>query len=168
MPPLVVLVGDGPNRQKLEREVRETGLGDHVMRTGQRPHEEVALWMGAADWLLLSGNYEGWATVYFEAMGCGRPVLTSNVSSAKDAVCGPEYGAVVEPCTPRAFAAAMIGAASRSHDPKVLRAYAEDHSWRRWAERAMALFEQVITEQGLVAGPDVHRSGGSAGAWFPK
>jgi glycosyltransferase involved in cell wall biosynthesis len=156
--PLLVLVGDGPNRRTLQREVDKLGLADHVMFTGQRPHEEVALWMGAADWLLLSSSYEGWATVYFEAMACGRPVLTSNVSSATDAICRPEYGTVVDPCTPQAFASAMINAASRNYDPVALRAYAEDHSWTRWAEQAMALFEQVIADHHSVAGCGVRRS----------
>ena len=53
---------------------------------------------------------------------------------------------------------AMINAASRNYDPVALRAYAEDHSWTRWAEQAMALFEQVIADHHSVAGCGVRRS----------
>ncbi len=146
-PPLITLIGDGPNRKRLEREIAELGLGEHVLLAGQVTHEEVALWMGAADWLLLSSDYEGWATVYFEAMACGRPVLTSNVNSAKDAICKPEYGYVVEPVTPEAFANALLEASGREYDAQLLRTYAEEHSWTRWAEQAMAVFEDVVTRQ---------------------
>jgi len=143
VPPLVVLVGGGPNRRRLEQEIAGLGLGGHVLLAGERPHEEVALWMGAADWLVLSSDYEGWATVYFEAMACGRPVVTSNVSSAKDAVCKPDYGNVVEPTTHEAFATALIEASAKDYDAGLIRAYAEEHSWKHWADQAMAVFEKA-------------------------
>lgn len=142
--PLIVLVGDGPNRRRLQKEVAELGLSDHVVFAGSRPHAEVAVWMGAADWLLLSSDYEGWATVYFEALSCGRPVLTSNVSSARDAICRPGYGQVVEPRTPGAFAQAMIEASARQFDANEIRRYAESHSWAHWAEETMHLVNDVM------------------------
>ena len=142
-PPLVALVGDGPNRQKLEREIRELNLANDVILAGQRSHDEVALWMGAADWLLLSSSSEGWATVYFEAMACGRPVLTSNVSSAHDAINSPDFGKVVEPRSAPAFASAMIEAANREYNASIIRANAEKHSWSLWAEHMMQIFEEI-------------------------
>lgn len=142
--PLVVLVGDGPNRQRLENEVVALGLQNDVILTGQRRHDEVALWMGAADWLLLSSSSEGWATVYFEAMACGRPVLTSNVSSARDAINQAAYGSVVEPRTATAFADAMQAAAQTTYDEKVIRHYAEQNSWEKWADNAIQLFGALV------------------------
>lgn len=142
--PLVVLVGDGPNRQRLENEVIALGLQNDVILAGQRRHDEVALWMGAADWLLLSSSSEGWATVYFEAMACGRPVLTSNVSSARDAISQPAYGMVVEPRTASAFAQAMQTASQTDYDERILRHYAEQNSWQKWADHAMQLFTHLV------------------------
>ena len=150
-PPLVVLVGDGPNRERLQNEVVALGVSEHVLMVGQRPHAEVADWMGAADWLVLTSESEGWATVYFEAMACGRPVLTSNVSSAMDAVGKPEFGRVVEPRTAQAFANAMVAAAEREFEPSVLRTYAEAHSWSQWSDQARALFDQVVAERAAAA-----------------
>ncbi len=100
--------------------------------------------MGAGDWLMLSSHYEGWATVYFEAMACGRPVITSNVPSAKDCVCDERYGMVVEPNTPEAFADAMTRAQDRIYDPVAIRAYAEENSWDRWARKMMDIIAQVM------------------------
>ena len=142
--PLIVLVGDGPNRRRLQDEAAQLQLTEHVVFAGSRPHAEVAAWMGAADWLLLSSDYEGWATVYFEAMSCGRPVLTSNVSSAKDAICEPDYGMVVEPRTPEAFATAMMEASARHFDASAIRAYAELHSWAHWAEQTMNIISDAM------------------------
>ncbi|WP_417066752.1 glycosyltransferase [Niveibacterium terrae] len=148
-PPLLVLVGSGPNRKKLEKEAAELGLQDLVLFAGQRNHAEVASWMGAADWLLLSSDYEGWATVYFEAMACGRPVLTSRVNSAADAISKPDYGCVVEPYTAEAFASAIIAASAREYDEDKIRAHAEAHSWANWADQANAVFEQAIRSKSL-------------------
>jgi glycosyltransferase involved in cell wall biosynthesis len=104
--------------------------------------------MGAADWLVLSSLYEGWPTVYFEAMACGRPVITSNVSAARDAVCRDDYGLVVEPNTPEAWADAMRRAQARRCDPKVIRAYAEEHSWDNWAVRFLGIVSELLEDRG--------------------
>jgi teichuronic acid biosynthesis glycosyltransferase TuaC len=144
-PPMIALVGDGPNMQRLKDEARQWGLESDVYFAGQQNHEEVAYWMGAADWLLLSSSSEGWATVYFESMACGRPVITSNVSSAKDAINSPELGIVVEDRTPEAFATAMIEASGRTFDEAGIRANAEAHSWNAWAKDAIGIFNNLCT-----------------------
>ena len=152
--PLLVLVGEGPNRAKLARQARDQAVSDRVRFAGQRPYSEIPDWMGAADCLVVSSRYEGWATVYFEAMACGRPVVTSDVSSAKDAVCSYDYGVVVERSTPEAFAAALCEAIERPFDAAAIRAYAEGHSWDNWAKRWEDTARAAIAE---------HRSAGAAG-----
>ena len=142
--PLIVFVGDGPNRPKLVEEARQLGLRQDVMFIGQRPHAEVATWMSAADWLLLSSKAEGWPTVYFEAMACGRPVITTNVSSAKDAIIQADYGTVVELRSLEAFATAINNAMAIAYDSFTIRAYAEKHSWTQWAKRAMTIYSKII------------------------
>ena len=144
--PLVALVGDGPNRARLEREVATLGLQHDVVFAGRQPHDQVAWWMGASDWLVLSSDYEGWATVYFEAMACGRPVITSRVPSATDAVRRPEHGIVVEPRTSTAFADAFVRASGQHFPIPHLRSWAEEHSWERWTGRALELIDEVKSE----------------------
>jgi glycosyltransferase involved in cell wall biosynthesis len=146
-PVRLILVGDGPNRRALQNEIASLGLHQHVQLVGARSYDEIPWWMGAADWLLLSSHYEGWPTVYFEAMACGRPVITSNVSAAKAAVCDPQYGIVVEPNTPQAFAHALEEAQSRTFDPSFIRAYAEQHSWDQWARSVLALIQVARAER---------------------
>jgi glycosyltransferase involved in cell wall biosynthesis len=143
VPPRLVLVGEGPNKDRLKHEAERLGVQEQVHLVGQKPHAEVPDWIGAADWLMLSSTSEGWPTVYFEAMACGRPVLTSNVSSARDAVCRNDYGLVVEPNTPEAFADALVRAQARPFDAAVIRAYAERHSWDNWAQEVIQIIEAV-------------------------
>lgn len=143
-PPLLILVGEGPCRSQLEQEISELGLQQHVRLVGQKPYEEIPLWMGAADWLVLSSLYEGWATVYFEAMASGRPVITSDVPSAKDCVCDDRYGMVVEPNSGQAFADALTTAHARVYDSEIIRAYAQQHSWDNWAKSCLDTINDVL------------------------
>ena len=143
VPPRLVLVGEGPNKDRLMHEAERLGVQERVHLVGQKPYAEIPDWIGTADWLVLSSTYEGWPTVYFEAMACGRPVLTSNVSSAKDAVCQNDYGLVVEPNTPEAFAEALMKAQARPFDPAVIRGYAEKQSWDKWAQEVIQIIEAV-------------------------
>ncbi|MDQ2694573.1 MAG: glycosyltransferase, partial [Pseudomonadota bacterium] len=147
-PPYLVLVGEGPNLGLLQDEARRLGVGDSVRFVGQRPYDEIPYWIGAGDWLVLSSHYEGWATVYFEAMACGRPVLTSNVSAAPDAVSSSDYGIVVEPNTPAAFAQALRDAQASAFDPQRIRRYAEQHSWDNWARSLIAIIDSPSPPEG--------------------
>ena len=148
-PPLLLLIGEGPLRSQLEKQVRLLRLSNDVRFLGSIPHAEVALWMGAADWLLLTSKAEGWATVYFEALSCGRPVITSDVSSAKHAISDPAYGIVVKPRTPAAFAEALMVASRTEYNAHAIRAYAEEYSWGRWAEQAVQIIRSIKTTESL-------------------
>jgi len=148
-PPHLVLVGDGPNRQRLTEEASGLGLMDYVHLVGERHYEEIPFWMGAADWFVLSSHYEGWPTVYFEAMACGRPVITSDMGSARSTVCHDDYGIVVDPNTPSVFAEAIKKACTRTFNTARIRAYAESHSWDRWAKSLVRIIHEVIDRREL-------------------
>lgn len=151
----LALVGEGPNRQKLVDQARQLNVDRWVHFAGQRPYDEIPCWMGAADWLVLSSHYEGWATVYFESMACGRPVLTSDVPSARDAICNNQYGMVVTPNTPQAFADALSRAMQTQYDWQTIRDYALQHSWDRWAQDCMDLIEGRSPGTYVSNGPQV-------------
>lgn len=50
------------------------------------PHEDVRPWLWAADLAVLASRYEANALVTGEALACGRPVVTTEVGGARDAV----------------------------------------------------------------------------------
>ena len=83
-------------------------------------------------------------------MACGRPVITSNVSSAKDAITSHEYGYVVEARTADDFATVIIEAMKREFDERAIRTYAEFHSWVIWAERANNIFLKTLCSNRFV------------------
>src|SRR5881227_2571698 len=65
------IIGDGPDRSELERQLKATGLAEHVEFTGWLPPEKVKTKLGALDVFLLLSDYEGLPVALLEAMAHG-------------------------------------------------------------------------------------------------
>lgn len=85
----LVLVGDGPDRQALERLSEEM---EGVVFVGGRT--DVPLWLAAADVVVVPSRWEGMALVPLEAMACARSVVATDVNGAVDSV-PVDAGAIV-------------------------------------------------------------------------
>ncbi|MGQ9675217.1 MAG: glycosyltransferase family 4 protein [Chloroflexota bacterium] len=75
--------------------VRALGLEREVIFTGYVPQEEQPLWYNCADLFVYPSMYEGFGFPPLEAMACGTPVITSNVSSLPEVV--GDAAVLVEP-----------------------------------------------------------------------
>jgi glycosyltransferase involved in cell wall biosynthesis len=75
----VALVGDGPEKRRLERLIRRLDLRG-VLFCGFRRQEELPVYYGVADALVLPSLYEPWGLVVNEAMASGLPVLVSKTA----------------------------------------------------------------------------------------
>jgi phosphatidyl-myo-inositol dimannoside synthase len=96
----LLLVGDGPDRGRLERLVRRVGVADSVLMTGGVPWEEVPAYTDAGDVFampcrtrLLGLEPEAWGIVFLEAQACGLPVVVGDSGGAPETLVG--RGAVV-------------------------------------------------------------------------
>ncbi|MBN0046395.1 glycosyltransferase [Streptomyces actuosus] len=99
----LVLVGDGPDRARLEAEAPGA-----VLFTG--PVTETAPWYRAADLVVLPSRWEGMALAPLEAMACGRPVVVTDVDGARESLPpGLAPTCLVPPDDPAALGAAVAG-----------------------------------------------------------
>jgi glycogen(starch) synthase len=103
----VVLVGDGPDRGRVERLARRLGVEDRVEVTGFVPHERVPSALGAADVLVLPSFYEELGTVLVEALHAGLPVVASRVGGIPELVEDGITGLLVAPRDPAGLAGAI-------------------------------------------------------------
>ena len=76
VPSKLLLVGDGPERPRLERMSRELGLFDHVRFLGKQDAIEEIL--AVADLFLIPSSNESFGLAALEAMACEVPVISSN------------------------------------------------------------------------------------------
>lgn len=73
----LLLVGDGPDRQRAERRCRELKICDQVRFLGKQ--EQVEEVLSIADLFLIPSGSETFGLAALEAMGCGVPVVSSNI-----------------------------------------------------------------------------------------
>jgi glycosyltransferase involved in cell wall biosynthesis len=107
------IVGDGPDREALERQIAAAGLEDRVRLVGPRTHDDLPAEYASADIVVVpsvmdaTGDRDGLPNVVLEAMSSGRPVIASDVGAVSSAVVDGRTGVLVPPGDPGALAGAL-------------------------------------------------------------
>lgn len=132
----LVLVGDGPDRERLEE---RTADDPSVHLVGQRT--DVDEWLAAADVVAAPSLWEGMAVAPIEAMAAGRSVVATQTTGMGDSI-PPRAGALVDVGDVRELALSL---AARLEDParaaaegEVGRAHVEAHHDARGSAREVA------------------------------
>lgn len=106
--PHLVIVGDGPERSRIERQIQELNLGAHVSMAGQQPSAEP--YYGLADVAVLSSRSEGSPNALLEAMAARVPIVATAVGGIPEMVGDHESALLVPPDNSRAMADALTAA----------------------------------------------------------
>lgn len=99
----LVIAGSGPLRASLEKLTADLGLSSQVTFTGRLEHAElVRLYQESAAAVFpfvqaKDGDMEGLGLVMVEAMGCGCPVLASDLPAIRDVIRSEETGTLIKP-----------------------------------------------------------------------
>jgi N-acetyl-alpha-D-glucosaminyl L-malate synthase BshA len=94
-PTKLLLVGDGPELETVERAVTERGLSSDVVFLGDQ--EFIADVLPAGDVFLLPSEHESFGLAALEAMSCGLPVVASNVGGLHEVMQDGETGFLFDP-----------------------------------------------------------------------
>jgi len=92
---VLCMVGDGPDREAVERRARELGIVRSSLFLGYQ--EEVAPYYAAFDALILPSANEGTPVSAIEALAGGRPVVATRVGGVPDVVRDGVDGFLVKP-----------------------------------------------------------------------
>jgi glycosyltransferase involved in cell wall biosynthesis len=103
----LVVVGDGPDREELERRAAELGLDGRVRFVGSRSRDDVLRTLYAADAALLSSRWENFPHLVVEALAVGTPVIATSVGGVPEVVHDGENGLLVPAGDADALAAAI-------------------------------------------------------------
>ena len=82
----LLIVGDGPLRQRLEQIVAELNIRPRVHFVGWRP--DIPGILAASDVLILPSQWEGMPNVVLEAMAAAKPVIACNVEGVSELLGG--------------------------------------------------------------------------------
>ncbi len=147
----LVVLGEGSERERLERLAAELGVPVHLL--GRVP--DVGAWLRRADLLVHPVRWEGFGLALLEAMLAGLPVVASRVSSTPEVVADGETGLLVPPDDPAALAAALCRILDHPSDygeKGRARARAE-FSVARMADRTLAVYEAALDRTGPGSDP---------------
>ncbi|MBY0472789.1 glycosyltransferase family 4 protein [Patescibacteria group bacterium] len=127
--PRLYIAGDGPGRSVLEEHIQKVDAAEYVSLLGQLSHEELSVWIAAADVVVLNTKYEGLSHFLLEAFAAHTPVITTPVGGNLELVKDGDTGLLVphddilalgaattRVLTDRTFAAELAENAARSLD----------------------------------------------------
>ncbi|MDP3537315.1 MAG: glycosyltransferase family 4 protein [Azonexus sp.] len=140
----LLIIGEGPERKKLERQVSELGLENKVRFTGALPNTELARWYSAADVLLLCSSREGWANVLLESMACGTPVIATNIWGTPEVVSTPVAGRLMASRDSTALVNCLHDLLSTPPSRDAVRQHAEGFSWHETSRAQLDLFSRIV------------------------
>jgi len=102
-PPLLALVGEGPQRRELEWLARSLGVADRVRLVGRRA--DVPRLLPGLDLFVMPSRWEGFGLALAEALAAGVPAVASAVDSLPEVL--GDAGRLVAPDEPEALAGAL-------------------------------------------------------------
>lgn len=152
----LTIVGDGPERDRLEILVAQLGLRRQVVFAGAQPHDVLARYFAAAEAVLFPTELnEAFGLVPLQALACGTPVIASNIGAVRELIDSPgENGLLVRP-EPKELAASMqrvlldADLRDRLRAGGLARVRAE-YTLEQMVERTLAVYE--IARERLAAG----------------
>lgn len=107
----LLIVGEGPKRQRLEQMVKEKKLESNVIFTGRVAYEDVPKYINAGDicvapFVKAKGDLS--PLKIYEYLACGKPVVASNVEGVGNFVSKSKSGIATEPQDPRKLAGSIL------------------------------------------------------------
>lgn len=145
------IVGEGPERSTLERQISKLGLQAHVHLIGHVPRQELATYYRHADLVVLSSKSEGIPVVLMEAMSHAKLVLAPAITGIPELVEHERTGFLYEPGSLSSFIATIhwihvnqpsLAGVRRAAAAKVANSYNRQRNLRVFAEQFLARISQ--------------------------
>lgn len=154
----LVIVGAGPESERIAAEARSLGVGDRLIMPGFLA--DPARWIGGFDIFALSSDSEQFPISLVEAMAAGLPAAATAVGDVAHMVSDDNRPLIVDPADEAAFAAALD---SLSERPDLRRAIgranrekaAAEYDERGMIARYARLYEEAISRPGAFAYPGI-------------
>lgn len=148
----LTIVGDGPERSKLEQLVDRLGLRHCVTFTGVLPNKETVAYFQDADIFLLSSLRESGGAVVLEGMSCGAvPIVVDHGGPSE--IVTEDIGIKIKPVSRAQLVSDFSAAITRlANDANLRRALAargrlvveEKYDWKVKAKKMMEIYREIL------------------------
>lgn len=101
------IVGDGPQKENIKRQIKEIGLEDKIFMLGHRT--DIPEILAALDVIVHpSTGHEGVPQTILQALAMAKPVVASHVGGIPEVIEDQKTGILIPPCDVKAIANAVI------------------------------------------------------------
>ncbi|MBI4141752.1 glycosyltransferase family 4 protein, partial [Candidatus Woesearchaeota archaeon] len=143
----LVIVGEkGWKNEDFYKMIEELDLKENVLFTGYVPDKDLVQFYRAAEMFVYPSIYEGFGIPVIEAMACGCPVITSNISSLKEIANGAAV--LVNPSHTKEIAKAietvLKNKALQAHLAHIGQLRAQKFTWEKTAKKTLDVYRSVI------------------------
>jgi teichuronic acid biosynthesis glycosyltransferase TuaC len=139
----LVIVGRGPERDRLREHAVSRGCADRVTLAGSVDHASMIDWYNAADALVLASASEGWANVLLESLACGTPVVATRVGGSPEVLTDSRVGQLVDRRDGQSIADSLLKLLRSQPERATVRHYAEGFSWDASSRAQVDLFRRL-------------------------
>jgi glycosyltransferase involved in cell wall biosynthesis len=149
---MYLVVGDGPERGRIEAAVRNAGLEEKVRILGRVSVEELQATYAVADLFVMpnipvAGDSEGFGLVTLEARAAGLPVVASSLEGISDSFDSRDDGVLVPPGDAEAYVEAIDTLLQAELTPadrlRRRRQIESRYDWSQIAQEYLAVFRDV-------------------------
>lgn len=140
---VLIFVGDGEDHGILERKAEELKIRESIVITGSIPQAKVVKYINSADVCLVGSVREGWSLAMCEMIACGKAIVSTDVSGARDMIIEGENGYVVTDRDPDTFAAKVLKALKLSEAYDVSLKIADRYSVRNMKKELNFLWKTI-------------------------
>ena len=148
----LVIVGDGPERNALKKEVARLKISSQVRFLGHITDQEklVEVYQGA-DIFILPSLGEGMSNAVLEALSSGLPIISTDVGDAQALI--NKNGIIIERRSSNSIVEAINEIRKKDIEQMgiISRTIAEDLTWKRNAQKYLQLYRDTMLEKELCA-----------------
>jgi glycosyltransferase involved in cell wall biosynthesis len=146
----LLIIGDGPERNNLEKRALQKGLIDNIRFLGSVSDEIKFQVLNISDYYLSTALHEGFGLVFLEAMACSLPIVCYDRGGQKDFLVSGKTGFLVEFGNKMDFRHRIVELINhsklRSNISEYNRSLMNKYYISTCAERYISLFSDVISE----------------------
>jgi len=138
------IIGAGTQSDYLSKLIKEYKLKENISLVGYISHEEINNWLNACDIFILPSLNEGLPTVLLEALGCGKPIVSTAVGGIPEIIKSEDYGLLVEPENAEVLSSAIQKALDKTWDENKIEAYGKNFTVKRNVSRLVEIYENLL------------------------
>lgn len=146
---ICAIIGDGPERYRLEKFIAQSKLSGRVVLLGEKPFIEAMALMKSFDIFVNPSYTEGIPTAVIEAALCRKAIIATNVGGTAEIISGNGDGFLIQPQDPEQLAEKM---SNLIENPSLRKSYGEaafvrvqsHFSWDRAIKQYLELFNKIL------------------------